>query len=113
MSGKRAREVYASKRWRRLRLVVLSEAAYRCAACDGYADEVHHRQPVAVGGDPYDPTNLTPLCRRCHLQGHRRDGQPGRPRSAARRAWHARADDSRPTDRKAIPRLSSKPFRFF
>lgn len=32
------------------------------------AKEIHHIQPIAKGGHPYDPRNRVPLCRECHAQ---------------------------------------------
>ena len=45
-----------------------------CKKC-GSADrvEVHHIQPKCNGGTD-DPTNLTKLCRGCHLAEHRENG---------------------------------------
>ena len=33
---------------------------------------MHHITPLDDGGAPYDPENLTVLCRSCHFAAHRR-----------------------------------------
>ena len=60
--------MYRSRRWRRLRLMVLDRAGRRCQRCGGAGRlEVHHRRPVRRGGDPWDAGNLEALCRKCHF----------------------------------------------
>jgi predicted restriction endonuclease len=48
---------------------VLANAGYRCAAiengvrCDETERlEAHHVRPIALGGDPHDPTNGAAVC---------------------------------------------------
>jgi len=49
-------------------MVAIGRAEYRCAACGAAGRlEVHHRQPLDAGGDPYDQDNLEVLCRSCHI----------------------------------------------
>lgn len=78
-------------RWLRLRKAVLSEhpLCERCAE-DGRitpAGEVHHRVPVEHGMNfrekeklMFDPSNLTALCHRCHVEVHTEMGRSGRER---------------------------------
>lgn len=70
MAGKAAAKIYATARWKRLRLEVLEAASWRCCRCKGYANEVHHRKRIADGGDPFEETNLEVVCRACHFDGH-------------------------------------------
>ena len=45
----------------------------KCARClTATATEVHHIQPIAVGGSPFDPLNRVPLCATCHRAEHKR-----------------------------------------
>jgi 5-methylcytosine-specific restriction endonuclease McrA len=58
-------------RWRRLRQAKLEQQP-RCA-CGQLATQVHHRRPVAWGGDELPPlTELEAVCDRCHRERHRR-----------------------------------------
>lgn len=43
---------------------------YKCVNC-GCSDDIeyHHIVPLALGGENR-PTNIVPLCRRCHLSAH-------------------------------------------
>ena len=54
MAGRRARAVYNSPEWKRLRIDVLNGAGWRCSKCSRFADEVHHKQPLSEGGAPFD-----------------------------------------------------------
>ncbi|MDE2667223.1 MAG: HNH endonuclease signature motif containing protein [Acidobacteriota bacterium] len=67
---------YASirgRRWDRVRRRELKRTGYRCERC-GKAGrlEVHHKRPLHRGGDAYAADNLAVLCRRCHIEAHRR-----------------------------------------
>ncbi len=63
------KRVYNTRRWRRLRLLILERDRRRCTRCGGSGRlEVHHVRPVARGGDPFDADNLRTLCRRCHFE---------------------------------------------
>ena len=54
-------------RWRRLRAQILAREP-TCRACKhSPATTVDHIVPIRQGGPPYDPTNLQPLCKVCHL----------------------------------------------
>ena len=55
------------RRWKPVRIEVLDRANWSCASCGGYANEVDHRTPVHLGGDPLDRKNLQALCRSCHI----------------------------------------------
>ena len=91
MNRAERRRVYRSARWRRLRRMVLERAGNRCARCGGAGRlEVHHRRPLACGGDPFDATNLQALCRRCHFSTE----PVRRPRgtAAAGAAWREAID---------------------
>lgn len=77
------RPVYLSRRWKGIRRTVLREHPW-CACdpnccpdgCKDMATEVDHIVSIANGGDPWDPTNLQALSRRCHS------------RKTAREVWH-------------------------
>ena len=76
------------KRWHRLRLKLMDAAGWRCVQC-GKAGrlELDHVVPVQHGGDPWDPSNLQPLCRPCHFAKTAKEN--ARPPSLERRAWMA------------------------
>ena len=80
--------------WERVRRVVLDAAGWRCQRC-GKASrlEVHHLQPLELGGAPFDPANLEALCRGCHIAHHR--GDKRKPISAAVQAWQELVDEMR------------------
>ena len=71
------------KRWERVRLAALDRDGWRCVRCGGARRlAVHHRTPLARGGDPFDLGNVETLCAPCHWSEHR-------PRDPAREAWRA------------------------
>ena len=70
MAGTVGREIYGTQRWKRARLLVLTAARWRCCRCGRYANEVHHVQSLADGGDPFNIANLEARCRDCHLTAH-------------------------------------------
>lgn len=58
---------YASARWRKARAEALAACGGVCVECRRRpASPVDHRIPVRDGGDPYDLSNLAPLCVSCH-----------------------------------------------
>ena len=60
-----------SRRWRALRIRVLTRDLYRCTNCGGAGRlECHHVLPVAHGGKHYEENNLATLCRSCHIDHH-------------------------------------------
>jgi 5-methylcytosine-specific restriction enzyme A len=70
----RARKaIYNSRRWRGLRRTVLRARPW-CEAsdCPNLATDVDHIVPLRVilanQGDPFDPTNVQPLCKRHHAE---------------------------------------------
>jgi 5-methylcytosine-specific restriction endonuclease McrA len=74
--------------WRKVRLVVLQRDRRRCYWCGGYATQVDHLQPRALGGARYDLANLVAACATCNL---RRGGRLG----AARSRWSRRPPPNR------------------
>mgnify|MGYP000078324698 CR=1 FL=1 len=68
--------------WRRIRAYVLTRDAYACQiqgpTCLGAATEVDKRIPVAQGGDPLDPSNLSSVCAPCHKAKTQQDARAGR-----------------------------------
>ncbi|MDE6860926.1 MAG: HNH endonuclease [Duncaniella sp.] len=78
-----------TSRWQRLRREVLGSHPL-CKRCedDGFisaATEVHHIVPVEEGlsvGDKerlmFNPSNLMPLCHRCHVEVHTEMGRCGK-----------------------------------
>lgn len=58
---------YNSREWKALRLAVLRRDRYRCVACKGYGDTVHHIRDIP--NHPHlalDPHNCETRCRKCH-----------------------------------------------
>ena len=57
------------KAWARTRFLAFHRDGFRCVKC-GLAGrlEGHHKQSLHRGGAPYDPDNVTTLCRACHLE---------------------------------------------
>ena len=50
---------------------------YRCTSCGrAGALEVHHVDPLHLGGSEYDLGNLSTLCKACHIAVHRRRLRP-------------------------------------
>lgn len=58
--------VYKSRRWQILRRHVLFEEPFCASGCGALATDVHHLVDISAGGNPWDPTNLQPLCHACH-----------------------------------------------
>ena len=55
----------------------LEAAGWRCERCGRPGRlEVHHKQPLHLGGAPYALDNLVVLCRACHIETHRRQLSP-------------------------------------
>lgn len=84
------RSLYATYRWKALRLRALERDRWRCRLC-GRAGrlEVHHVRPTFRGGAMWDLGNLRSLCRDCHFKIHKPDHEAARraARSPGRRAW--------------------------
>ena len=57
------------KRWAFVHWQVLTRDGFRCRQC-GRAGrlEVHHLTALESGGEPYELSNLTTLCRPCHFK---------------------------------------------
>lgn len=57
---------------KRLRALVLQRDAHACRlrlpGCTGYATEIDHLVPIAIGGSETDPTNCVAACRTCNRQ---------------------------------------------
>lgn len=70
-TNKDVRKWYFTTRWRRLRLLVISEQYYRCIAC-GHAQlqlDVDHIQPHrGDAGLFWKRSNLQAMCHTCHAQ---------------------------------------------
>ena len=58
------RHIYNTKRWRILRRTILHTQPL--CPCGHIATDVDHIQAIQDGGNPWNPTNLQPLCRQCH-----------------------------------------------
>lgn len=50
------------------RLEVMKAADWKCDICKGEASEIHHADET---DDNHEPSNLIPLCRKCHLDIHK------------------------------------------
>lgn len=74
-----------TRRWRRLRRLVLGEAGWRCEACGRWANEVDHIQPIGAGGERWERDNLQALCRSCHIEKTRKENRKAL--SAEAEAW--------------------------
>jgi hypothetical protein len=63
---KNYQEYRRSAEWGRIRGEVLAAARYHCAACEGRATQVHHRdyRPRVLRGEDTRP--LVPICVQCH-----------------------------------------------
>ena len=96
------RAVYGSRRWQRLRALVLYEAGYLCECPDCYQDGkrtrtigaelVHHVRPWQEGKTAaareklaFDRANLLAVSRRCHADIH----AAMRPQTQAAQQWAA------------------------
>jgi len=72
LSSSEVRKIRNSRTWRdRVRPEQLRLFPY-CRICDEKdklteAQEVDHIKPLEAGGDPFDPSNLQSLCKRCHV----------------------------------------------
>lgn len=57
-----------TQRWKRLSAHLRAQQPFctRCGAVDDLT--VDHIVPLSAGADPYNPTNLQVLCRRCNSQ---------------------------------------------
>jgi len=60
---------YSSRRWRKLRALVIARDGHTCALCGGYGNDVGHIRARALGGLDI-PANLRVECASCN----RRDG---------------------------------------
>ena len=54
---------YGDANWKRLAAQVVADKA--CVRCERPAEHAHHVLPRAFGGSD-DPSNLVPVCSRCH-----------------------------------------------
>jgi 5-methylcytosine-specific restriction protein A len=62
---------YQTKAWKKKRKHILQRDKYICKHCGGFADTVHHIQPLK--DYPHlalEDDNLESVCRRCHAQEH-------------------------------------------
>ena len=78
--------IVGSRRWARVRRVVLERDGYRCRAC-GKAGrlEVDHIRGLELQGLPWELGNLQTLCRGCHIRKTRRENR--RPPSPDEQRW--------------------------
>lgn len=88
MSRHHARHKIGGERWIRTTRQVKDRDGWRCQRCGAAGRlEVHHRTPLAEGGDPWALENLETVCRSCHVAAHRR------PLTEAETAWWALVDE--------------------
>ena len=72
-SKRRFKWIYSSARWKALRASIFRERGKKCERCQSLGEvQLHHKVPVASGGEIWDETNLILLCRSCHLEAHRK-----------------------------------------
>lgn len=63
----KAKAIWQTPRWRRVRAQVLANAEGQCESCGRRATTVHH----ATGyDDPFDPAGMVALCHTCHGKKH-------------------------------------------
>lgn len=81
-----AHPVYATKRWREVRELVLRRDGWRCQigshVCTGEATAVDHIIPFRDGGAPYSLLNLRASCKPCNssrVQATKADAVPVSP----------------------------------
>ena len=69
MASQKGREIYNSRRWQLLRLIVKRRDGYRCRACNilGGPLEIDHIKPLENGGEPFELSNVQCLCTGCHI----------------------------------------------
>lgn len=65
--------VYNRKKWQVLRSRYLFANPLCACGCGGIAEDVHHKQAIADGGDPWAWNNLEALTHSCHSQATRRE----------------------------------------
>ncbi len=71
--GSRFHRKINGRRWHTARRHVLEASGWRCEACGkSGALEVHHVRALHKGGNPWAASNLSVLCRSCHIARHRR-----------------------------------------
>ena len=65
---------YHTLRWRLLAKKLKRESGFKCEECriKTGALECHHIKPVKEGGDFWNESNLKVLCRKCHVEKHRK-----------------------------------------
>ena len=83
MSRHHRKRLGSGSRWDRYRQEILDGQSWRCQACGGYGNEVHHKRPLAAGGAPWARSNLMVLCGSCHKRKH----QKASPAIAGEAAW--------------------------
>ena len=60
--------------WAAVRRKVLARDKWRCTQCGRPGRlEVHHHARLENDGDAYDLSNLSSMCRSCHIRLHRAD----------------------------------------
>jgi len=65
---KRARRTRSSAAWQKARTAARQRDGNRCTACGSTENlEVHHIKSLAEGGNEFALSNLTTLCRSCHV----------------------------------------------
>jgi 5-methylcytosine-specific restriction enzyme A len=63
------KKIYNSARWQELRRQLLRDHPWcNTPGCPHPATDADHIQPLATGGQPYDPANLQGLCKQHHSQ---------------------------------------------
>lgn len=72
LASAQGRKIYNSKQWIDLRKWYRANEPL-CRSClergeDEAASDLDHIVPLDEGGDPYDKSNLQPLCRQCHRE---------------------------------------------
>ena len=108
---------YGDANWTRVSAQVVTGEA--CVRCERPAEHAHHVLPRSFGGSD-DPSNLVPVCSRCHPSLERvarqraywlgyRPVLAGQPPRRVRRARHVRRLARRVAPRGALAELLAEP----
>jgi 5-methylcytosine-specific restriction endonuclease McrA len=65
-TNRAGRKLYSTKRWQIVRRKVLFLNPLCECGCGQISTDVHHKQDLDDGGDPWNPENLEALAHDCH-----------------------------------------------
>lgn len=79
---------YNSRTWKRMRIMHLNSEPL-CRDCGTAAQMVDHIQPIHLGGEPLDDSNLQSLCNQCHAKKRGAEGAARRKKNDEDRTIHS------------------------